>query len=132
MAKRQQPFPCEHTGQTVYCHRGQQEASIQPATPTRRERQHPQQEPLQLYTTDPIDLRHLPQPRLVEQARAILIAISNGVHYHKFNGKRMHYNKRIISIPLNYSYRLIFRKTKDGFIPLSCDSHETYNKRRYV
>jgi hypothetical protein len=135
MAKRphMKTFPCGHKGKGQYCHlcdqknRARQEA--QTRRNTRRQQQHAWRE---TFANDPIDLRILPKQHLVEQARSILTAIQAGIHYHRFGGKHLRQNRHIISIPLNIDYRLIFRKTNTGLIPLRCDSHETYNKQRYT
>lgn len=134
MARRRshkKTFPCGHTGLGTYCHRCAQQQQTHTPTPGQRKAQPEQRRRTPIVADDPIDLRALPYPSLVERARTILAAIQNGEDYRQFNGKSLAYNKDIISIPLGYSYRLILRKTKEGLYPLSCDSHETYNKRRY-
>lgn len=134
MAKRsrKKPFPCGHTGKGMYCHRCAQESRNRQTTRAQQDQARRQQQAWQqTFADDQIDLHILPQRQLVMQARTILAEIRASANYHQFKEKPLRYNRQIISIPLSYDYRLLFRKTKDGLIPLRCDSHETYNKRRY-
>lgn len=134
MAKqRRKLFPCGHVGAGTYCHRCAQDAERRQAEQAQRAGERQQEQAWQqTFNDDPIDLRVLPNRSLVERARYILAAIRNGEGYQRFRGKCMTSNKEIVSVPLGYSYRLLFRRTPQGFQPLQCDSHETYNKRHYA
>jgi hypothetical protein len=136
MAKRRsrkKTFSCGHVGKGQHCHRCEQEDEKRKEAQQRRMVQQQQQQAWrQTFDNDPINLRHLPQRVLVERARAIIAAVKSGVGYHEFDGKKLRQNDAIISIPLNYSYRLIFRRVGKRLEPLECLSHEAYNKQRYM
>ena len=82
------------------------------------------------FDQDLIDLRRLPTRTLVGKARAILHSIAQGVPYTRFRGKRFHWDRTIVSVPLGLHYRLLFRDEKGVLRPLCCLSHEAYNKWR--
>jgi len=75
-------------------------------------------------------MRRLPTQRLVCKARAILESIGMGIPYTHFRGKRFHWDRTLISVPLGLHYRLLFRDEKGVLRPLCCLSHEAYNKWR--
>ena len=78
---------------------------------------------------DPIDLGHLPR-HVVEKARAVLKGLRDGRAYTDYRGKRMHYDRTVISIPLGYHYRLICRDDPvRGLVPVEALSHEAYNTK---
>mgnify|MGYP001164252434 CR=1 FL=1 len=82
------------------------------------------------FDQDVINLRRLPTQRLVCKARAILESIGMGIPYTRFRGKRFHWDRTLISVPLGLHYRLLFRDEKGVLRPLCCLSHEAYNKWR--
>ena len=45
-----------------------------------------------------------------------------------FKGKRLHFDRRIVSIPLGRRWRAIFARTNEGYRFLKTLSHERYNK----
>lgn len=77
--------------------------------------------------TDQINFTHLPTVKIANKARKIVDAIEQGTCYTTFRGKRMRYNRGIISVPVNRDYRIIYDATDDGLIPRSVVSHEDYN-----
>ncbi|ALG67010.1 DUF7682 family zinc-binding protein [Beggiatoa leptomitoformis] len=125
MAKK--TFPCGHKGLGQYCHKCQQssiEHNNQEAI--RHEKQIWEQQ----FKTDAIDLRKLPHKNLVIKARAILVAIKEGQAYQVFNGKRMNYDRHIVSVPIDNDYRILFKDDKDGLVPVVVLSHEEYNTKK--
>ena len=82
------------------------------------------------FAQDVVNLRRLPTQRLVCKARAILDSIALGTPYTRFRGKRFHWDRTLISVPLGLHYRLLFRDEKGVLRPLCCLSHEAYNKWR--
>lgn len=82
---------------------------------------------LKAKASDPIDLTHLPTDKIANKARRILDAISQGECYTTFKGKRMRYNRSIISVPVNRDYRIIYDATDGGIKPRTVLSHEDYN-----
>lgn len=63
------------------------------------------------------------------KALSILEAIvDHRAPYTCYGGKRMYYDRSIISVPIGYHYRLMLREDGDGRkIPIRIMSHETYN-----
>lgn len=82
---------------------------------------------LKARANDPIDLTGLPNDKIANKARKIIAAIEQGTCYTTFRGKRMRYNRSIISVPVNRDYRIIYDATDSGFVPRSVMSHEEYN-----
>lgn len=120
MAGRKRTFPCGHKGKGQYCHRCAQEQEAQSRKQAWKD----------TFAQDPIDLTLLPTRSQVEKARTLLAAIRQGQPYTDFRGKRLHYDRTLISVPLSRDYRILFRDTGDGLLPLSCLSHETYNVKK--
>ena len=120
---RKKTFPCGHSGQGQYCHRCQQAAAAE------QKRVQASAEKAAWKATlkhDVIDLSSLPSPKLIEKARQILANLEQHSYTH-YNGKRMNYDRSVISIPLGRDYRLLLRE-KDGKLhPLKVMSHEEYN-----
>jgi hypothetical protein len=79
------------------------------------------------FETDPIELHHLPTPKLVLRAREILEALAHGAPWHQFNGKRLNHDRNIISVPLGRRYRILFRTDEGSPQPVEVLSHEAYN-----
>ena len=125
MAKKK--FPCGHRGKGKFCHRCAQEKE--------REKQ---QERVRLekrrwresFDADPVDLRKLPEVGLVKKPREIIHGMAEGRPYTDFQGKRMNHDRRIISIPVGRSYRLMYRDTAGGPVVSELLSHEEYNARK--
>lgn len=64
----------------------------------------------------------------MKKAQEIIEQLENGVHFSSMQGRRMTSDKSIISIPVNYSYRIVARETDCGLQIKYVVSHETYNK----
>ncbi len=79
------------------------------------------------FEADPIELHHLPTPKLVLRAREILEAMGRGAPWHQFNGKRLQHDRNVISIPLGRRYRILFRTNEGSPQPVEVLSHEAYN-----
>lgn len=48
--------------------------------------------------------------------------------YPRYGGKRMYYDRSVISVPIGYHYRLLLRELEDcRKIPIKIISHEAYN-----
>ncbi|SDY08743.1 hypothetical protein SAMN05421644_12833 [Allochromatium warmingii] len=120
-------FPCGHTGKGQYCHRCKQEQ-------TRTEQicatQQNHKDWHKLFELDAIDLRPLNSKNLVEKARKIIADIHAGGSYTIYKGKRMNYDRHVISVPLNRDWRLIFQDTQDGIRCYQLLSHEQYNVKK--
>lgn len=61
------------------------------------------------------------------------IAIADEISHHKvnpsvFDGKRLHINKKILTVKVGNRHRLLMDETETGFEPWQCISHERYNK----
>lgn len=65
---------------------------------------------------------------VLEKAQEIIEKIENGVHFSTLQGKRMLFDREMVSIPVNYSYRIIARDTESGLRIKCVVSHEAYNK----
>ena len=120
-------FPCGHKGLGQYCHQCQ---TAQVEAAHKEQAQLEKQVWKQDFKTDTVDLRILPNKLLVEKARSILIAIQNGEPYTTFKGKRMIYNRNIVSVPIGIDYRMLFEIKKVKLTPLSLMSHEDYNTKK--
>ena len=120
-------FSCGHKGKGQYCHRCEQEKrehdKVQEA---RAEKQAWQDQ----FKNDAIDLSILPNRRLVEKARQIIAEIAAGASYMNFKGKRMNFDRNIISVPLNHDFRLLYQQTDTGLVLTSVMSHEDYNVKK--
>lgn len=77
-----------------------------------------------------MDLRALPRRELVSEAKNVVAGIGAGRHYAEFDGKRLNYDRTIISVPLGRDYRILFRDDDGGLMPISAMSHEAYNKKK--
>ncbi len=123
MGRRRKTFDCGHQGYGRYCHRCRQKEE---ARAREAERRQAWRERLK---DDPIELGHLPR-HVVEKTRAVLEGLRHGRDYTDYRGKRMHYDRTVISIPIGYSYRLICRDDPErGLVPVEALSHEAYNTR---
>lgn len=120
-------FPCGHKGNGQYCHACQQLATEQQK---KAQDKIEKQQWKQSFAEDPIDLRTLPHKKLVLKARIILNAIRSGEQFQNFNGKRMNYNRKIVSIPIDNDYRILFKEDESGLVPFEVMSHEDYNVKK--
>jgi hypothetical protein len=74
-----------------------------------------------------IDVDGLPE-NIKHKAQAIIEQLENGAHYGKFHGKKMFFDRKKISIPVTYSYRLLCREVGNEIVVQDLVSHEVYNK----
>jgi hypothetical protein len=120
MSKRKKIFPCGHKGYGRVCHRCvQQEIEIKIEKETK-------QDWLATFAADRVDLRQLPK-NVVVKARHILQGLAEHRDYREFHGKRLHYDRHIISIPVTRNYRLICCDRNGSLTPEAVISHEDYN-----
>ncbi|MDG2990125.1 hypothetical protein L3556_04125 [Candidatus Synechococcus calcipolaris G9] len=130
MPRRRKQFPCGHQGYGQVCHRcaqaeGQKEKLKQEQEIARQLRRNWEAS----FERDPIDLRSLPKP-MVSKARDIIQALGEGVDYRQFKGKRLNHDRHVISIPLNYDYRLLCQDVDNRIEPKAVLSHEDYNVKK--
>jgi hypothetical protein len=120
-------FPCGHKGKGQYCHRCEQTTAEQEKLKSARAEKQAWQEQ---FKHDPVDLSILPTRRLVEKARQIIADIASGAPYVNFKGKRMNFDRNVISVPLNHDFRLLYQQTEAGLTLTSVMSHEEYNIKK--
>jgi hypothetical protein len=114
-------FPCGHKGFGKYCHRCEQEEKLC---------QKEKEEWNRSFESDIINLKNLPTKRLILKARSIIKSIQEGKPCKDLRGKKLNYDRSIISFPVDNDYRLLCRKTMDGIIPKEILSHEEYNVKK--
>jgi len=126
-------FPCGHRGQGQRCRRCEQEEKAKSSAAAQQEAERA----LKLaqkraweasFAEDPIDLRGLPDREMVLKVREVLGGLARGEDYMRFHGKRLGLDRRLISVPIGHRYRLLLRDEGEVLRPLSCMSHEEYNK----
>ena len=119
-------FPCGHSGHGQYCHRCEQEANAEQARIQRSEAKAAWSD---TFAADPVDLRFLPR-ELVAEARAIFEGIGQGRPYQGYKGKRLRYDRDIVSVPLGRDHRILLQEVGDTLVPMEVMSHETYNRKK--
>jgi|DewCreStandDraft_4_1066084.scaffolds.fasta_scaffold255670_2 hypothetical protein len=62
------------------------------------------------------------------KAVSIIQALENGMHFQKLGGKRMEFDRNLISIPVGFSYRMVARDDDGNIVIHHLVSHEQYNK----
>lgn len=124
MARRKKKFPCGHVGYGRYCHQCAEAEKQAEAKAADREDRAAWKATFQ---DDPVDLSKLPNRKLVLKARQILEQIAAGEPYQQLKGKRMNYDRHVISIPVNIDYRILCEDTAEGLTPIALLSHEEYN-----
>ncbi|MFN4195913.1 MAG: hypothetical protein ACK4HM_08840 [Thermosynechococcus sp.] len=130
MSRRRKRFLCGHQGYGQTCHRCAQELQAKTLEATVREQARAaRQEWAASFAQDVVDLEGLPKS-IVLKARQVIAEILAGADYRRFKGKRLNHDRRVISIPLNYHYRLICYDTGDRIEPRSVLSHEDYNVKK--
>ncbi|NEO82725.1 MAG: hypothetical protein F6J87_00450 [Spirulina sp. SIO3F2] len=121
MPKRKKLFPCGHKGYGQKCHRCAQKQ-------TQQAEKRQQQEAWRLtFDQDAIDLRSFPK-NVVLKARQILDGLARQEDYRQYHGKRLRYDRQVISIPVTRNYRLLCRDRDGEVIPERMVSHEDYNR----
>jgi len=127
MAKRKKTFACGHKGLGQFCHQCQQHTQKNQQTEQKKQEK---QDWNDLFSEDDINLSKLPSKKLVLKARHILTQIKTGTSYHQLNGKRLNYDKKTVSVPVNNDYRLLFRRNETGWQVFQLLSHEEYNVKK--
>lgn len=118
-------FSCGHKGKGQYCHRCAQESELHEQQIARKNDQLAWKNS---FNNDPVDLRKLiSTKRLVDKARKIIADIHNGRPYVRYRGKRLKFDRHIISVPLNRDWRLIFYESGGKIRCRELMSHEEYN-----
>jgi len=120
-------FPCGHKGKGQYCHRCDQEKEQQEIDLQRKKEQQDWED---LFSDDPVNLHVLENDKLVKKARNIISEIHSGTSYTKYRGKRMQYDRDIISVPLTRDWRLIFISDGNIYKCSKLMTHEDYNVRK--
>jgi hypothetical protein len=123
MARRKKLFPCGHKGYGQICHLCAQQLAI-----LEQKRQEKQDWEF-TFTQDPINLRDLPY-HVVVKARLVIAGLQENKDYREFGGKRLRYDRLIISIPITRNYRLLCRDCGTMLIPQEVLSHEDYNVKK--
>jgi hypothetical protein len=125
VSRRVKTFDCGHTGFGRFCHRCHADQLIK----LERETAHLQKRQWQAsFASDPIDLRCLPSPTLVTEARQAIHAITVlKQDYRRHGGKLLAQDRNVLSVHLNLRYRLLFERTQTGWVPRQCLTHEAYN-----
>ncbi|BCX11173.1 MAG: hypothetical protein KatS3mg067_0111 [Thermosynechococcus sp.] len=130
MPRRRKQFPCGHYGYGQVCHRCAQLAQAKALEAAQREQARLARQAWQAsFASDVVDLRRLPKG-IVLKARQVIAQLLAGADYRQFKGKRLNHDRRVISIPLSYDYRLICYDTGDRIEPRSVLSHEAYNVKK--
>lgn len=120
MVRRKKKFPCGHKGYGQICHRCAQVDAIW------EQKQKCKQEWEASFNQDLIDLRNLPK-NVVLKSRHIIKRLAEEPDYRQFRGKRLRYNRFVVSIPINRNYRLLCRDRGQFLSPEAVISHEEYN-----
>ncbi len=127
MPKHRKTFPCGHRGFGQTCQHCRQIEQQRQQLEVFKAKQHQAKQAWKAsFQDDPIDLRGLPA-HIVQKARQVLTALANGSDYRQFRGKRLHYDRAVVSIPLNYDYRLLCEELEGKLVPRRVMSHEEYN-----
>ncbi|MHB8252043.1 DUF7682 family zinc-binding protein [Acidithiobacillus sp.] len=134
MAIRKKHFDCGHSGLGRFCHRcAAAKVLHRQPRPKSRDQFDPEVPTATCFTPadggEKISLSALPTPGLTQKALSILAAIvDQRAPYTQYGGKRMYFDRSIISVPLGYHYRLLLRELDDcRKIPIKIMSHEAYN-----
>lgn len=127
-------FPCGHRGRGQLCHRCADERRAKEAAEAAKEAARASARAdkdawEERFAADPIDLRALPDRAMVAKARQILTALAGGEDYTRFHGKRIGFDRALISVPIGKRYRLLLRDEGGALRPIECLSHEAYNTR---
>lgn len=73
-----------------------------------------------------MDLRGLPT-HVVQKSRYILDELEKGKHFSKLHGKRMAFDRAVISVPVGLRYRMLCQEEQGRILPVMVLSHEDYN-----
>lgn len=122
-------FDCGHRGLGRYCHRceaARRQALEKAEGTTGRDDDDAWRA---TFERDPIDLRKLPRSGVL-RARDVLQRVAAGESCQSVGGSRWTTDRTVISVRIGWSYRLVFRETVRGMVPMRCMTHEEYNKLR--
>lgn len=133
MAIRKKHFSCGHVGKGSFCHACAQKENLRALQKRRKEAQRRQTEerwslpPSLSFLRDSIEI--LPYAAQKQKASEILQGILvNKESYQRYHGKRMIYDRAIISVPIGRDWRILLREGQDKSKTfLSILSHEDYN-----
>jgi len=67
-------------------------------------------------------------PYVLEKAKSIIEKIEGGEHFSNLRGKRLIWNRKIVSIPINPDYRIIAEETAGKLKITHVVSHSEYDK----
>lgn len=134
MPIRKKHFPCGHSGKGQVCH-----TCLNAVTPSAPH--HPKKGDKKGDTSTNkaaedtclgTDLSVLPHASHRQKARAALLGIIRDKKPpFTFGGKRMTYNRRIISVPIGRGWRLLIEEQADGSkVVRDLLSHEAYNRTK--
>lgn len=132
MAKRKKTFPCGHKGYGTECRTCSQEQTVKEQTDSSVEDKKQQRAQWKdSFKQDVINLKDLPTKKLVLKARSILDTLSQqSCHFRDLKGKRLNYNRSIISVPIDNDYRILFKEENKELVPIKILSHEQYNVKK--
>jgi len=117
-------FPCGHMGKGQYCHRcRQKEDAVARMKAARADRMAVL---AQARLIPGVNTGGVPQ-KVAEKAKFIADQILTDLNYIRFKGKRMEGDRNLISVPVGYSYRLVFRDHDRNLTAKALLSHEEYN-----
>lgn len=127
--RQKKTFPCGHRGFGRFCHACTQQAQHAQRQAEARAGQRQARATWEAtFADDPIDLRGLPRPDLVAEARRAIVAMAEGQDYRALGGKQLVKLTDYVSIPLGHRHRIIFKRAAGGrFVPYGVYSHEAYN-----
>ncbi len=80
--------------------------------------------------TNTLNLSAIPNQKVAAKAHDILQQLSHGSGHHQVRGKRMHYDRSVISVPVGYRYRLLLLHQSGCYTAIDVMSHERYNKTK--
>ncbi len=120
MTGRKKTFDCGHKGAGQFCHRCALEEKV------RAEKRAAKESWAESFAADPIDLRLFPRA-VVHKARDVISKLAEGALWGTMGGKRLQYDRTLVSIPVTRDYRLICRTVDGALVLVRLVSHEEYN-----
>lgn len=119
-------FPCGHKGKGQYCHRCE-ESQRQEAL-----KQIAKGHLIKQATATGMDLSNLPT-EIVKKVIDMVTKLREGVPYTSFKGSKRLVKRKVLSIPVGRTYRMLCRDEGGKVIPVEVLTHEAYNSRvKYV
>ena len=74
-------------------------------------------------------LTHIAPSDVLARARRIITRLEAGAPYWKLHGKRLHWNRSVISIPVGRSWRILAEEVGNRVEATQVLSHSSYNHR---